>query len=249
MPLGEYVSPDGQLRFLVACPEGDWTIELRWISVAHAWKLIPAVLAGQDEGAAVKLFLADLIGNISIIALETCEWQTGRHLGYGRRRPSGNSSSTPSRNDSFGDEGPNIETRDHRGSPSSSETTTRPSPISPTACGSAVAEDTPMGGGKRWVVVTSARRRHRSASAARAATPEASGAGRRPDRRAGVPLLRTDDFWRDYHHAILRGCVSPRSRAKAYGTVVVSPRPLRQPRRDLVQPKPAEPDGEPDTAT
>lgn len=68
MPLGEYVSPDGQLRFLVACPEGDWTIGFDGFPW-HTHGSILAVLAGQDEGAAVELFLADLIGNISIIAL------------------------------------------------------------------------------------------------------------------------------------------------------------------------------------
>ena len=68
VPIGEYVSPDGQLKFLVTCPDGDWTIGFdRFPSHTHG--SILAELSGQDEVTAVERVLADLIGNVSVIAL------------------------------------------------------------------------------------------------------------------------------------------------------------------------------------
>jgi hypothetical protein len=68
MPIGEYVSPDGQLKFLVTCPDGDWTIGFD----GYPWHTHGSILAaqsGEDEVAAVERFLSDLIGNVSVIAL------------------------------------------------------------------------------------------------------------------------------------------------------------------------------------
>src|ERR1700676_3711578 len=68
MPVGEYVSPDGQLRFVVICTEGDWTMGfdgLPW----HTHGSILAALSGQDEISAIERYVADLIGNISVIVL------------------------------------------------------------------------------------------------------------------------------------------------------------------------------------
>jgi hypothetical protein len=68
MPIGEYVSPDGQLKFLVTCSDGDWTIGFAgypW----HTHGSILAELSGLDEVTAVERFLADLVGNVSAIAL------------------------------------------------------------------------------------------------------------------------------------------------------------------------------------
>ena len=68
MPIGEYVSPDGQLRFLVICPEGDWTMGFDGFP-SHTHGSILAALSGQDEIAAIERYVADLIGNISVIVL------------------------------------------------------------------------------------------------------------------------------------------------------------------------------------
>ena len=68
VPIGEYVSPDGQLKFLVTCPDGDWTIGFDGFP-SHTHGSILAELSGQDEVTAVERLLADLIGNVSVIAL------------------------------------------------------------------------------------------------------------------------------------------------------------------------------------
>lgn len=68
MPVGEYVSPDGQLKFIVACPDGDWTLGFDGCS-AHTHGSILADLSGLEEVTAVERYLADLIGNVSVIAL------------------------------------------------------------------------------------------------------------------------------------------------------------------------------------
>lgn len=102
--------------------------------------------------------------------------------------------------------------------------------------GFAVIEDTPMGGGKRWVVV----RPSGGGTAlllARAATPEQS--ARVGDQTGGrvFLFLRTDDFWRDYHAFRSRGVrFEEPPREEAYGTVAVFV-DLYGNRWDLVQPK------------
>jgi catechol 2,3-dioxygenase-like lactoylglutathione lyase family enzyme len=85
----------------------------------------------------------------------------------------------------------------------------------------AVVEDTPLGSGKRWVVV----RPSGGGTAlllARAATPEQ--AARVGDQTGGrvFLFLRTDDFWRDYRDMQARGVrFAEEPREEAYGTVVV----------------------------
>jgi hypothetical protein len=68
MQVGEYVSPDGQLRFLVTCPDGDWTIGFDGFPW-HTHGSILAELSGQDEITAIERFVGDLTGNISVIVL------------------------------------------------------------------------------------------------------------------------------------------------------------------------------------
>jgi len=68
LQVGEYVSPDGQLRCLVTCPGGDWTIGFDGFPW-HIHGSILAELSGQDEIAATERFVADLTGNISVIVL------------------------------------------------------------------------------------------------------------------------------------------------------------------------------------
>jgi hypothetical protein len=68
MPVGVYVSRDGELRFLVTCPDGDWTISFD----GFAWHTHGSVLAaqsGQEEISAIDRFVADLTGNITVIVL------------------------------------------------------------------------------------------------------------------------------------------------------------------------------------
>ncbi len=69
MPLGEYVSPDGQLKFLITCPDGDWTIGFDGFPW-HTHGSILAQLSGKDEVSAIESFLARLTGNISVIAVK-----------------------------------------------------------------------------------------------------------------------------------------------------------------------------------
>ena len=68
MPLGEYVSPDGQLKFLVTCPDEDWTIGFDGFPW-HTHGSMLAAVGGQDEVSAVERFLANLIGNVSVITM------------------------------------------------------------------------------------------------------------------------------------------------------------------------------------
>jgi hypothetical protein len=68
MPIGEYVSPDEQLKILVTCPDGDWTIGFDGCP-SHTHGSILAELSGLDEVTAVERYLADLIGNVCVIAL------------------------------------------------------------------------------------------------------------------------------------------------------------------------------------
>lgn len=68
MSIGEYVSPDGALRFVVICPDGDWTVGFDGFAW-HSHGSILAALSGEDEIAAIDRCVADLVGNISVIAL------------------------------------------------------------------------------------------------------------------------------------------------------------------------------------
>jgi hypothetical protein len=69
MLVGEYVSPDGHLRLLVTCPDGDWTIGFDGFPW-HTHGSILADLSGQDEVSAVEHFLADLTTNVSVIGVK-----------------------------------------------------------------------------------------------------------------------------------------------------------------------------------
>jgi catechol 2,3-dioxygenase-like lactoylglutathione lyase family enzyme len=103
-----------------------------------------------------------------------------------------------------------------------------------------VVEDTPLAGGKRWVVV----RPPGGGPAlllARAANPEQ--AARVGDQTGGrvFLFLRTDDFWRDYRDMQSRGVrFTEGPREEAYGTVAVF-LDLYGNRWDLVQPRDAGP--------
>jgi catechol 2,3-dioxygenase-like lactoylglutathione lyase family enzyme len=91
-----------------------------------------------------------------------------------------------------------------------------------TALGFELLEDTPVGGGKRWVVVAPPGGRGASLLLARAATPEQ--AARVGDQTGGrvFLFLRTDDFARDYRDFQARGVrFTEEPRHEAYGTVAV----------------------------
>jgi catechol 2,3-dioxygenase-like lactoylglutathione lyase family enzyme len=103
-----------------------------------------------------------------------------------------------------------------------------------------VVEDTPLEGGKRWVVV---RPLGNGASLllARAATPEQE--ARVGDQTGGrvFLFLRTDDFWRDYREMQARGVrFATEPREEVYGTVAVF-LDLYGNRWDMIEPRRAEP--------
>lgn len=64
----EYISPDDQLKFLVTWADGDWTLGFDGCP-AHTYGSILADLSGLDELTAVERYIADVIGNVSVIAL------------------------------------------------------------------------------------------------------------------------------------------------------------------------------------
>jgi catechol 2,3-dioxygenase-like lactoylglutathione lyase family enzyme len=109
-----------------------------------------------------------------------------------------------------------------------------------TGClGFAVVENTPLGGGKRWVAVRPPGG-GTSLLLARAVTPEQ--AARVGDQAGGrvFLFLRTDDFWRDYHDFQGRGVqFAEQPRQEEFGTVAVF-LDLYGNRWDLVQPRHAE---------
>lgn len=96
-------------------------------------------------------------------------------------------------------------------------------------------EDTPMGDGKRWVVVTPRGGNGTSLVLARAANPEqASRIGNQTGGRVFL-FLNTDDFWRDYALLKARGVrFIEEPRHESFGTVVVF-EDLYGNRWDLVQ--------------
>ena len=90
------------------------------------------------------------------------------------------------------------------------------------ALGFAVVEDTPLGGGKRWVVVAPPGGHGAGLLLAQAATPEqAAHIGNQTGGRVAF-FLHTDDFWRDYQQ-MQAHCVrfAEEPRHEAYGIVVV----------------------------
>jgi catechol 2,3-dioxygenase-like lactoylglutathione lyase family enzyme len=106
--------------------------------------------------------------------------------------------------------------------------------------GFTLVEDTPLGGGKRWVVV----RPSGGGTAlllARAATAEQE--ARVGDQTGGrvFLFLRTDDFWRDYEDMRSRGVdFAKEPREEPYGRVAVF-LDLYGNRWDLIQPARADP--------
>src|ERR1043165_9173120 len=85
-----------------------------------------------------------------------------------------------------------------------------------------LAEDSPRGEGKRWVVVAPADGGGTSLLLARAATPEQE--LRIGDQAGGrvFLFLQTDDFWTDYEVMRARGVrFEERPREEAYGIVAV----------------------------
>jgi catechol 2,3-dioxygenase-like lactoylglutathione lyase family enzyme len=101
-------------------------------------------------------------------------------------------------------------------------------------------EDTPMGNGKRWVVVAPDPPAGASLLLARAVTPEQEAhIGDQTGGRVFL-FLHTDDFWGDYAHMQAHGVrFTEQPRQEPYGTVVVF-LDLYGNKWDLVQPNPAE---------
>jgi catechol 2,3-dioxygenase-like lactoylglutathione lyase family enzyme len=89
------------------------------------------------------------------------------------------------------------------------------------ALGFAVVEDTPLAGGKRWVVVAPPGG-GTALLLAKAATPEQERyVGNQTGGRVFL-FLHTDDLWRDYRAMKSRGVTfTEEPREEAYGTVVV----------------------------
>ena len=85
-----------------------------------------------------------------------------------------------------------------------------------------LVEDTPLGGGKRWVVVAPVESTGASLLLAKAATPEQlSRVGDQTGGRVFL-FLYTDDFWDDYNTMRLRGVqFIEQPRHEPYGLVVV----------------------------
>ncbi|MGB7621716.1 MAG: VOC family protein [Terriglobia bacterium] len=83
-------------------------------------------------------------------------------------------------------------------------------------------EDTPLEGGKRWVLVAPPGAPETALLLAKAATPEqASRIGNQTGGRVFL-FLHTDDFWRDYHDLISRGIhFMEEPRQESYGTVAI----------------------------
>jgi catechol 2,3-dioxygenase-like lactoylglutathione lyase family enzyme len=101
--------------------------------------------------------------------------------------------------------------------------------------GFALVEDTPLGNGKRWVLVRPGSLGGTSLLLAKAANPEqASHIGNQTGGRVFL-FLHTDDFWRDYQQMKARGVnFREQPRQETYGTVAVF-EDLYRNRWDLLQ--------------
>ena len=90
------------------------------------------------------------------------------------------------------------------------------------ALGFALVEDTPLGGGKRWVVVRPPGPGGADLLLARAANDEqTSRVGNQAGGRVFL-FLHSDDFWRDHDTFVARGVkFESAPRAEAYGSVAV----------------------------
>jgi hypothetical protein len=65
----EYESPDGQLKFLVICPDGDLTMGFAGFPW-HTHGSIVAGSSGLSEAEATDRLVADLVANVSIVAVQ-----------------------------------------------------------------------------------------------------------------------------------------------------------------------------------
>lgn len=99
-----------------------------------------------------------------------------------------------------------------------------------------LAEDTPLGGDKRWVRVTPPGGAGPALLLAKAVTPEqAAAVGRQAGGRVFL-FLETDDFSRDHRAMLAAGVIFDEApRREAYGTVAVF-RDLYGNKWDLLQP-------------
>lgn len=90
------------------------------------------------------------------------------------------------------------------------------------ALGFRLLEDTPLGGGKRWVRVAPVGQSGAVLLLAKAVTPaQADRVGDQTGGRVWL-FLETDDFWRDYEAMRARGVAFEEApRAEPYGTVAV----------------------------
>ena len=98
-------------------------------------------------------------------------------------------------------------------------------------------EDTPLGDGKRWVVVAPSGSQGASLLLAKATTPEQlAHVGNQTGGRVFL-FLHTSDFWEDYHHLQSHGVqFAGEPREEPYGRVVVF-FDLYGNKWDMVQPK------------
>ncbi len=103
--------------------------------------------------------------------------------------------------------------------------------------GFALQEDTPLGGGKRWVVVAPAGSAGTGLLLAQAATEEQRATvGRQAGGRVFL-FLRTEDFWGDYRRMLAAGVIFRETpREEPYATVAVFEDLYGNP-WDLLQPK------------
>jgi catechol 2,3-dioxygenase-like lactoylglutathione lyase family enzyme len=85
-----------------------------------------------------------------------------------------------------------------------------------------VVEDTPLGAGKRWVVVAPPDGQGAALLLARAASPEQlTHVGNQTGGRVFL-FLQTSDFWHDYRHMLAKGVrFAEEPREELYGRVVV----------------------------
>ncbi|MCR4267099.1 VOC family protein [Nitratireductor sp. ZSWI3] len=99
-----------------------------------------------------------------------------------------------------------------------------------------VVEDTPLGGGKRWVVVAPPGEAGHGLLLARADGPaQQASVGNQTGGRVFL-FLNTDDFWRDHRAMLAAGVVFDEApREESYGIVAVF-RDLYGNRWDLLQP-------------
>jgi len=90
------------------------------------------------------------------------------------------------------------------------------------ALGFTLVEDTPLGDGKRWVLVRPPNSQGTSLLLARAATAEQENrVGNQTGGRVFL-FLHTDDFWHDYRQMTARGVkFTKQPREETYGTVAV----------------------------